>query len=138
MNSAVQNSQGTRKTSDYFLNFSIYFLSKQNFLSKRGNNMSKERNYGIDCLRILATYFICIHHILGHGGALLTATPFSPTFIMLSVISSIVTCAVNCYGLISGYVGINRQFSYKSLINMWKNGSLLHGRRSYFSVSLCA
>lgn len=28
----------------------------------------KERNYGVDLLRVLATLFITILHVMGHGG----------------------------------------------------------------------
>lgn len=69
-------------------------------------NKKTNKNYGIEALRIFSMFFIVVHHVLGHGGALgedfrmVGYSWFSNTFL-----ESIVICAVNCYAMISGYVG---------------------------------
>lgn len=40
----------------------------------------KERNYGVDLLRIISMYLVIILHVLGQGGILSNATEFSLTY----------------------------------------------------------
>lgn len=75
-----------------------------------------ERNYGIDALRIVAMIMIPILHIIGHGGILSTVTSFSINYDVVWLIKAAACCAVNCYGLISGYVGYGRKFRYSNII----------------------
>ena len=67
-----------------------------------GKNMKKERNYGIDCLRLVAMFMIVIIHILGKGGIVKAATGYKFAEAWFWEIST--CCAVNCYAMISGYV----------------------------------
>lgn len=60
------------------------------------------RNYGIDMLRLVAMFFIVIHHILGHGGVLKNVIGLN--YAVASFIQIVVLCAVDCYAIISGYV----------------------------------
>lgn len=51
-------------------------LWKPGSLGKRESGQMKtkvgneKRNYGIDMLRLVAMFFVVIHHILGHGGGI--------------------------------------------------------------------
>ena len=40
----------------------------------------KERNYGIDLLRIVAMFFICILHICGQAGAMLRVSGYTGSY----------------------------------------------------------
>ena len=39
-------------------------------MKKERRKMSKERNYGIDLLRVVLMYMVCMLHTLGRGGIL--------------------------------------------------------------------
>ncbi len=77
-----------------------------------------ERNFGIDLLRIISMLMIVMLHVLGCGGVLGSATDFWRSGIAWSF-EIAAYCAVNCYALISGYVGINSKHKPYSLINLW-------------------
>ena len=67
------------------------------------------RNYGIDLLRIISMVMIQILHILGNGG-ILNASIGAPVRNNVAWFLEIASyCAVNCYALISGYVGYGRK-----------------------------
>lgn len=74
------------------------------------------RNYGIDALRIVSMIMIPILHIMGHGGILTAAESFSLNYDIVWLIKAAACCAVNCYGLISGYVGYGRKFKYSNIL----------------------
>lgn len=61
----------------------------------------KERNYGIDSLRLVAMFMIIVLHIMKHGGILDMARGID--FAIVWLIEAICCVAVNCYALISGY-----------------------------------
>lgn len=77
------------------------------------------RNYGVDLLRMLAMYMVLVLHILGRGGVLSTTTPLSFQYNVAWLLETAAYCAVNCYGLISGYVGIKSTYRYSNIINLW-------------------
>lgn len=86
-------------------------------MSKTQNlGVHTERNYGVDALRIVAMIMIPILHIMGHGGILSTVKPFSLNYDIVWLLKSAACCAVNCYGLISGYVGYGRKFKYSNIL----------------------
>lgn len=66
--------------------------------------MLKKRNSGIDCLRILCMVYIVLVHYVGFGG-ISPADPDSKFPVVSSAMQMLVICAVNCFGMISGYVG---------------------------------
>ena len=68
-------------------------------------NVDSERNYGIDLLRIICMVMIVIHHVLLHGGILREVEWFCPQYKEAWFLEAGVFCAVNAYGIISGYVG---------------------------------
>lgn len=79
----------------------------------------KERNYGIDALRILSMAMIVVLHILGQGGVLKSTTLFSINYNISWLLEVLAYGAVNCYALISGYVGINSTHKYRNILQLW-------------------
>ena len=84
-----------------------------------GANKEYTRNYGIDLLRMFAMFLIAMLHVLGQGGVL-NATVNSGTKNEAAWFLEICAyCAVNCYAIISGYVGISSKFKYTNIIMLW-------------------
>lgn len=82
------------------------------------NNLMKQRNYGIDLLRIVSMFMVVILHVLGQGGVLTNIQHLTLKGEIFWGIEIACYCAVNCYALISGYVGINSKHKYTSLISL--------------------
>lgn len=80
---------------------------------------STTRNYGIDALRMFAMLLVLTSHILGCGGILEAAAPFSAQYEAAWLLQIIAYCSVNCYALISGYVGITAKYRYHNLLLLW-------------------
>lgn len=79
----------------------------------------KERNYGIDLLRIISMFMIVVLHVVGHGG-ILDALPGLTLKCEIAWFLEIACyCAVNCYAIISGYVMFNSKRKWRSYINLW-------------------
>lgn len=82
------------------------------------NNPFK-RNVGLDALRILSMYFVLILHILLAGG-ILDSVPFlSSNYRAAWFLEIFAFCAVNCYALISGYVGYKANHNFSKLIMLY-------------------
>jgi len=81
--------------------------------------IQNQRNYGIDLLRMLSMYMVCMLHTLGCGG-ILGGTATAPVKHSLAWFFEIAAfCAVNCFALISGYVGVKSKFKYRNLLRLW-------------------
>ncbi|MCR1901984.1 acyltransferase family protein [Ligilactobacillus apodemi] len=81
-----------------------------------------KRNYGIDLLRIVSMYMIVLNHVLLIGGVIGQATQLGTgTFnYKLSWLLDIICYgAVNCYALISGYVGVTSRYKPQNIIRLW-------------------
>lgn len=81
--------------------------------------MAKERNYGIDLLRLVLMYMVCMLHTLGQGGVLSASawgTGQHYVFWFLEILSY---CAVNAFAMISGYVAVDRPRKFERLADMW-------------------
>lgn len=79
--------------------------------------METKRNYGIDLLRILCIFGVVVLHILGHGKVL--ETVYTPNGFALSWLLEIIAYpAVNCFVLISGFVGYRAEKYYPKLRNL--------------------
>jgi len=74
------------------------------------------RNYGIDLLRIVSMILIPMYHTLGHGGVLGGLQPFSANYEVGWFLMIASYCAVNCYALISGFVGYGSKYKYSNII----------------------
>lgn len=78
-----------------------------------------KRNYGIDLLRIVAMVFVIVLHLTGVGGICGSAALGSPQFYISQFLRIATFCTVNCYALISGYVGWSRSPRLSSLLSLW-------------------
>lgn len=78
----------------------------------------KQRNYGIDLLRIVLMYMICLIHALGRGG-ILTSENGTPQFYVLWLFESFAFCAVNAFGIISGYMSTSSKSRTSKIVEMW-------------------
>lgn len=86
--------------------------------------MTQKRNYGIDLLRIVATFMVLVLHVLGAGGIVNAIDASSSIYITSWALRMAAYCAVNCYGLISGYVGVRARFRLSNLMLLWLQVSL--------------
>ena len=64
----------------------------------------REKNYGIDALRVIAMFMVTILHILTQGGILNASGRFTSQYEAGWLLQTMAFCAVNVYALISGYV----------------------------------
>lgn len=78
-----------------------------------------QRHYGIDALRIISMFLVIVLHILGFGGVFANTEALGPAFIAAQLLEAVAMCSVNCYGLISGYVGIKSKYRYSKLLLLW-------------------
>ena len=78
-----------------------------------------QRNYGIDCLRIVSMLMVLSLHMAGHGGILAAASPNSVNYQLAWLLELLSYGAVNCYVLVSGYVGVNATFRYYKIFYVW-------------------
>ncbi|MBQ6432186.1 MAG: acyltransferase [Oscillospiraceae bacterium] len=81
--------------------------------------LKQGRNYGIDLLRMVAMYMVCILHVLLHGGVLLESGGFSGQHLLSWFLEYGARCAVNLYALISGFVGIKSKYRVSNLAVLW-------------------
>lgn len=79
----------------------------------------KKRNEGIDLLRCLAMLMVVVLHVLNHGGILESSARGMPVYNAAWLLRAAGTCAVNCYALISGYVGVKSHHRYRSIVPLW-------------------
>jgi len=84
-----------------------------------GNIANKPRNYGIDLLRMFAMYLIALLHVLGQGGVIGATTKDAISYNVAWFLEIGAYCCVNCYALISGYVGLNSKFKYTNIVMLW-------------------
>lgn len=62
---------------------------------------------------------VVILHILGRGGVLSHLEWMSGQFVVAWSLETASYCAVNCFGLISGYVGYSSRFRWSKLLSLW-------------------
>lgn len=75
------------------------------------------RNYGIDALRIVSMFMIVLLHILGQGGIIENSNRANHWIAWFLEIACF--CAVNCYALISGYVGVFSKYKLSNFGYIW-------------------
>ncbi len=79
--------------------------------------IKKQRNMGIDILRLIAMYGIVLIHALGDSA--LSAPHMSGCYIASWALYVPSLCAVNIYGLISGYVGVSSGTGFGRVMKLW-------------------
>ena len=89
-------------------------------LSERTYDMGNERNYGIDLLRLVLMFMVCMLHTLGQGGVLTAASSADinkyEAFLFLEMFSY---CAVDAFAIISGYMSSDRPLRKEKIVEMW-------------------
>ena len=90
--------------------------SKENMTQKR-----IERNYGIDILRLLSAYMIVNLHFITKGGVIRNCKIYSFSYHLIWLFKSSCFCAVDIFGLISGYVMINLNIKIYKIIPLYLN-----------------
>lgn len=88
-------------------------------MSEKITRINKKFNWGIEILRIFSMYMIVILHILNKGGVLESTSSFSFNYEVGWFLEILVICAVNCFGLISGFVGYNSHYRYLNILYLW-------------------
>lgn len=80
----------------------------------------KERNYGIDLLRVISMIGVMALHVLGHGGILSNTKILTLNYNIAWLLNVLFCSAVNCFVLITGYFGGQKNISrYSNLIVLW-------------------
>ena len=95
------------------------------------NERSTEYNYGIDLLRMVAMFMVIILHLLFQGGIIVSYGTKSAGFEAAWFLEIAALCAVNCYALISGYVGFHSKYRYTGIVTLWL-------RVLYYTIAITA
>lgn len=91
-----------------------------------------KRNSGIDLLRIISMLMIVVLHILAHGGLLGTKTELpGGRYEIVWFLETAAYCGVNCYALISGYVGVDREYRFTKIVP-------LHFQVLFYTIGIAA
>lgn len=93
--------------------------------------MKKERNYGVDLLRIFLMMLIVAGHLFVHTGIRDTLTNYSLEWGLTWILQTIILCAVNCFVLITGYFANVRSYAIRL-----RKILLLYGQVLFYSVSV--
>ena len=83
---------------------------------------TSQRNYGIDLLRLVAAFYVIILHSMYQGGLFLSTTPGTYQNYICKVLLIFSFCAVNIFGIVSGYVGYReteKRFSFTGYLSLW-------------------
>lgn len=81
--------------------------------------VSAQRNTGIDALRLVCMLMVVILHVFDHGGAIDRLPYGTGRYASAWLVQIAAYCAVNCYALISGYVGVKARFRYANVVSLW-------------------
>lgn len=80
--------------------------------------VKKERNIGLDILRILSMFLITARHYIGYS-EVAGVLGFSANGILVNALSAISVTAANIFVLISGYFLVNSAFKPKRIVKIW-------------------
>ena len=81
--------------------------------------MIEKRNNGIDILRFVLMFMICILHVLGQGGVIKASETGSIQNNLFWLLEVICFGAVDCFALISGYIAKDKRQKYDKIVNIW-------------------
>lgn len=79
----------------------------------------KQRDLGIELFRIVAMLLIVLLHVLGRGGVYSNTLYLSTNYKIAWFLETAAYCSVNCYALISGFVGIHSRFRFRKIVYLW-------------------
>ena len=77
------------------------------------------RNLGIELFRIVAMLLIVLLHVLGQGGVSAGTDYPSTNYKIVWLLRTLAYCSVNCYALISGFVGVHSRFRFRKIVYLW-------------------
>ena len=81
--------------------------------------MRSERNYGLDLLRVVLMYMVCMLHTLLQGGVLPACTAGTILHKVFWFLEVLCFCAVDAFALISGYTATDKMRKFEKLTEMW-------------------
>ena len=81
--------------------------------------MKNERNYGLDLLRVVLMYMVCMLHTLLQGGVLPACTAGTIPHKVFWFLEVLCFCAVDAFALISGYTATDKMRKFEKLTEMW-------------------
>ena len=84
-----------------------------------GTGVEKTRNDGIEALRLLFMFMVCLLHILGQGGVLAACQPGTAAYGLFWLMEAVGYCAVDGFAFISGYTAKNRPQQWEKIVDMW-------------------
>lgn len=96
--------------------------------------MINKRNVALDIFRVLIMFMIVLGHTLVHGGILEKAELFTPTYYVVNSLMIFLYVHVNCFVIMSGYLGYQKKFSWTKWIKMW-SGVLFWSVVLFFLIS---
>ena len=88
-------------------------------------NLQKQKNYGMELLRILAAVLVLQLHILGQGaiypntGASIVTAKYAVNYAVSWSLETAAYGAVDLFALISGFVGLYSGFKVKRWMRLW-------------------
>ena len=97
----------------------MYLTHREERVKILDRQNSSPRNYGIDLLRIVSMLMVVTLHVLYHGNILYGIKNGTIEYYTVWFIESCACCAVNCYAIISGYVGVSSKFRITSIVMLW-------------------
>lgn len=77
-----------------------------------------KRNFGIDLLRMVSMFMVIILHVMVHGGTIFSVPQWSISYYIFWFLEVAAFPAVNCFALVSGYVGYGRRKKASSIITL--------------------
>lgn len=83
------------------------------------NKIQSERNAGIDLLRVILSFSIISLHILYYGGFRTHISPGTIEFYILWLLGVILSSAVNCFAIISGYVFYDTKIKSTNILRLF-------------------
>ena len=78
-----------------------------------------ERNSGIDLLRVVLSFAIITLHILHYGGFQAHIRPDSLSFYILWLLGVLLSSAVNCFAIISGFVLYDSKIKHFNILRLF-------------------
>lgn len=96
-------------------------------------NPVSQRNHGIDLLRLVSAFYVIVLHTLYQGGVSDGVVPYSYQDSICRAMLVFSFCAVNIFGIISGYVGYRDTVKPASLagyLSLWLSVV-------FYSVTIC-
>lgn len=81
---------------------------------------AKKRNNGIELLRLISMFMVCLLHTLDKGGILSNCQVENLNYKVFCGIEAASICAVDIFAIISGYVASDKHTQkYEKIVSMW-------------------